>query len=162
MGGGKTNRGVDRDFPLSFEDRGDHGVEDDENGDQQGNDDVGHPGIIYGVAGIVEIDPIAFATEQGQTEPVTEQAGLAAVVDSGNLEGDSLEGPAKFHQGGCRQEQDVFGVEVMVAALEVTDILAGFKGIFFHLGHFQRGLGGEDDRSDKLPVQVRSLLEHFF
>ena len=54
VGGRQPHRGVDADFPLAFVDAADHGVQDDEHRDDHGDQDVGHPAVAHGVAGVVE------------------------------------------------------------------------------------------------------------
>ncbi len=119
MGWCQANGGVYRNLAFSLVDGTDHGIQDDQNGDKQGDDDVGHSTVIHGIADVIEPDPIFFAGKNCQAEPVGQVGGdLANLVGIFWFDGDILQsasrGQKSFRRNNCRLARG----NMLISALE--------------------------------------------
>ena len=72
MGGCKTHRGVYANFTFAFVNTSDHGIEDDENRNEHGDEDVGYTAIADRIAGIVDIGAACFPGKDRETKAVNQ------------------------------------------------------------------------------------------
>ena len=70
MGGRQPHRSINSDFTLALIYTADHGVQHDENRNNQWNDNIGHTAVTHAVAGMIEIGTVFFAAEEGQSKAV--------------------------------------------------------------------------------------------
>ncbi len=92
---GEPDGCIDGNFPLALIDAADHGVQNDENGDEDRDHDVGNTAVVQCITGIVHQHAIRLAAEESQPETVHQMlGGFAGVGILGMTDGDPLQFPA--------------------------------------------------------------------